>query len=79
MDTSDLLKALDLADGGEWEAAHKLVQSRDDVPAAWVHANLHREEGDDANAGYWYARAGKDPSTKSFADERAEIRAALTA
>ncbi len=77
MNTSDLLKALELADQGEWGAAHRLVQSRDDAPAAWIHANLHREEGDNANAGYWYARAGKKPSEKSFAAERAEIRAAL--
>ncbi|MCC5807084.1 MAG: hypothetical protein JJU00_12220 [Opitutales bacterium] len=77
MDVSELLQALDLADRGEWDTAHTLVQSRDDAAGAWVHANLHREEGDDGNAAYWYAKAGKEPSTKSFADERAEIRAAL--
>ncbi|MCK5943114.1 MAG: hypothetical protein KAI24_14135 [Planctomycetes bacterium] len=41
---------------GEWDAAHDAVQGDGDADA-WVHAALHREEGDDANAGYWYRRA----------------------
>jgi len=55
------LRALWLAHQGDWAAAHALVQtgvSRDD---AWVHAHLHRQEGDAANAEYWYARAGRAP------------------
>lgn len=44
---------------GDWDAAHALVQTEDDRSAAWVHAYLHREEGDLSNAAYWYRRAGR--------------------
>jgi hypothetical protein len=44
---------------GEWDAAHALAQSDPGRDAAWVHAYLHRKEGDAANAGYWYHRAGR--------------------
>ena len=44
---------------GDWNEAHRLAQSQDDADGAWVHAYLHRVEGDLANAGYWYRRAGK--------------------
>jgi hypothetical protein len=43
---------------GEWDTAHELVQQVDDVTAARIHAYLHRKEGDDWNARYWYRRAG---------------------
>ncbi|MFN3243257.1 MAG: hypothetical protein ACE37K_17280 [Planctomycetota bacterium] len=43
---------------GEWDAAHDAVQG-DSEADSWVHAVLHREEGDLANAGYWYRRAGR--------------------
>jgi hypothetical protein len=42
---------------GEWREAHEIVQNDTGTPAAWVHAYLHRREGDLANAGYWYRRA----------------------
>jgi hypothetical protein len=42
---------------GDWARAHQLVQDDDGREAAWVHAYLHRKEGDHGNAGYWYARA----------------------
>ena len=44
---------------GDWDRAHKIVQDDEGAAAAWVHAHLHRVEGDEGNAGYWYARAGK--------------------
>jgi hypothetical protein len=44
---------------GQWDAAHKIVQDESSVDAAWVHAYLHRVEGDLGNAGYWYRQAGK--------------------
>jgi hypothetical protein len=44
---------------GEWQAAHEIAQAEDDPESAWVHAWLHRVEGDLANAGYWYRRAGR--------------------
>jgi hypothetical protein len=44
---------------GDWDAAHACAQDQDDAAGAWVHAYLHRREGDIGNAGYWYRRAGK--------------------
>lgn len=44
---------------GDWDTAHTLAQEADDRDGAWVHAYLHRKEGDEMNAGYWYARAGR--------------------
>jgi len=43
----------------EWGKAHNAVQADDSPAGAWVHAYLHRKEGDAGNAGYWYARAGR--------------------
>lgn len=44
---------------GDWQQAHRCAQDQDDATGAAVHAFLHRREGDLANAGYWYARAGR--------------------
>lgn len=44
---------------GDWEKAHSLAQSQDDADGAWVHAYLHRVEGDLGNAAYWYRRANR--------------------
>lgn len=44
---------------GEWNAAHECAQNQADADGAWVHAYLHRKEGDLGNAGYWYRQAGK--------------------
>lgn len=44
---------------GDWEKAHTLIQDIEDKDAAWIHAYLHRKEGDTWNADYWYRRAGK--------------------
>lgn len=44
---------------GDWHRAHEAAQAGEDADSAWVHAYLHRKEGDLANAGYWYKRAGK--------------------
>lgn len=62
---------------GDWEAAHKLAQAQTDETGAWVHAYLHRVEGDLRNAGYWYRKAGKPESTAPLKDEWEEIAAAL--
>lgn len=45
---------------GKWDRAHEIVQDESSRDAAWIHAYLHRKEGDDWNAGYWYRIAGKD-------------------
>jgi hypothetical protein len=64
---------------GDWLEAHRLAQSQDDADGAWVHAYLHRVEGDLANAGYWYRRAGKPASQAPLSDEWATIAKALLA
>jgi hypothetical protein len=61
------LAALWWAKKGQWEKAHRLVMADDSREAAWVHAHLHRVEGDAGNAGYWYRRAGQ-PVTKLALD-----------
>ena len=53
------LAALWWAAKGDWDKAHAIAQDGEGVDAAWVHAYLHRVEGDLGNAGYWYRRAGK--------------------
>jgi hypothetical protein len=55
----DLLRAVELALAGDWDAAHQLVQQHEDGTAAWIHAVLHKIEGDRANSRYWYHRAGR--------------------
>jgi hypothetical protein len=57
------LAALWWAANSNWDAAHKIVQDEDDADSAWVHAYLHRVEGDLGNAGYWYRQAGKPVAT----------------
>jgi hypothetical protein len=44
---------------GNWDRAHEIVQNANDLDSAWVHAYLHRKEGDLNNAHYWYTRSGK--------------------
>jgi hypothetical protein len=61
------LAALWWAAKGDWDAAHKIVMNEYSKDAAWVHAYLHRVEGDLSNAGYWYRRAGK-PAAKDALD-----------
>ena len=56
---SSPLQALWWAKKGNWENAHELAQSAGSGEGDWVHAYLHREEGDLGNAAYWYTRAGK--------------------
>ncbi len=71
------LEALWWAKKGDWDAAHKRAQRDDRAEAAWVHAYLHRVEGDLGNAGHWYRRAGKAEATSSLQDEWLEIAETL--
>jgi hypothetical protein len=48
---------------GDWARAHEIAQDVGGADGAWVHAYLHRKEGDLSNAGYWYGRAGKRVAT----------------
>ena len=71
------LAALWWAAKGEWEAAHKIVQDESDSNSAWVHAYLHRVEGDLSNAAYWYRQAGKAVAKDSLEAEWEAIVSAL--
>lgn len=60
LSNSDLLNAIELALAGQWDAAHGIAQRYDADPAAsWIHAVLHKIEGDADNSRYWYRRAGR--------------------
>jgi hypothetical protein len=76
-DLAPPLAALWRAAKGDWDAAHKLVQDEDTGEAAWVHAYLHRVEGDLGNAGYWYRRAGKPAAKDSLEAEWERIVSAF--
>ena len=54
---------------GDWHEAHRQAQAQKDDAGAWVHAYLHRVEGDQSNAGYWYRRAGKSPCLAPLNEE----------
>ena len=56
----DLLRAIDLAQQDQWDAAHKIVQDIEEPLSYWIHAVLHKIEGDMGNSQYWYSRAGKN-------------------
>jgi hypothetical protein len=56
---SEALRALWEDARGNWGSAHRIVQDITDDTGSWIHAYLHRKEGDVGNAGYWYRRAGK--------------------
>jgi hypothetical protein len=61
----------------DWAKAHELVMDAEGADCAWVHAYLHRVEGDLDNAHYWYRVARRAPATGDLADEWAAIAAAL--
>ena len=62
---------------GEWGTAHRIVQAESDAGCAWVHAYLHRVEGDLGNAAYWYRRAGRPVSDAPLREEWRAIAAEL--
>jgi hypothetical protein len=73
-DRKTLVRAVDLALAGDWDAAHKIVQDdEDDATSCWIHAVLHKIEGDVGNSRYWYGRAGQ--SYEAYGDARAELAA----
>jgi len=71
------LRALWTDAKGDWDAAHKTVQGSDERDAARVHAYLHRKEGDDSNAAYWYQRASRPVSEVPLAEEWEQLVEAL--
>ena len=62
---------------GDWTRAHESAQQDEGPAGAWVHAYLHRKDGDSSNAAYWYQRAGKSPCRSSLQDEWTAIADAL--
>ncbi len=67
------LQALWLDAKGDWDNAHRLIDSLPDKDSAYLHAYLHRKEGDMGNAGYWYNRAGRVISSQSLEEEWEEL------
>ena len=74
---TEYLKALWYDANGNWDKAHKLIQGINDANASWIHAYLHRKEGDISNADYWYSRAGKNKPSVSSGMEWEQIANAL--
>ena len=68
-DIPALLQSLLLDADGDWESAHRIAQDDDTPEGAWVHAYLHRKEGDIGNAGYWYRIAGRSMPDMSLEEE----------
>jgi hypothetical protein len=76
-DLTPLLQALWYDARGDWNRAHELAQEVESQDGAWIHAYLHRKEGDPDNARYWYRRAGRAESAATLAQEWDEIAEAL--
>jgi hypothetical protein len=68
-----LLRALWLEAKGDWDQAHRVAQDVEDADGAWVHAYLHRKEGDLDNAAYWYRRAGQPVASDALDAEWTRI------
>ena len=76
-DLSPYLQALWFDGKNDWEKAHQLAQEIGDREGAWIHAYLHRKEGDPGNARYWYDRAGRSMPAVSLEKEWEDIVRAL--
>jgi hypothetical protein len=76
-DLAPPVQALWWAAKGDWDKAHTIVMKDESHEAAWVHAYLHRVEGDLPNAGYWYRAAGKPVAAGALEAEWGAIAAAL--
>jgi hypothetical protein len=76
-DSSVYLQSLWHDAKGDWEQAHTLIQDVSDKRAAWIHAYLHRREGDVWNANYWYTKADKRMPGYSLEQEWEEIVKAM--
>ncbi len=76
-DIPPLLQALLLESAGDWVNAHRIAQNEPSNDGSWVHAYLHRVEGDMGNASYWYRSAGRSVSKLSQDEEWEYIAMAL--
>ncbi len=75
---AELTQALELDRDGDWNAAHTIVQGIESPDSYWVHAYLHRKEGDLSNSGYWYGRADKPMPAYALDQEWQELRDYIT-
>ena len=66
---SAALRALWYDAKGDWPEAHRIAQDIEGPDGSWIHAYLHRKEGDLSNAGYWYRRASRPIATDSLEQE----------
>ena len=75
----ELLRGVDLAIAGDWDEAHEIAQRHEgDATADWLHAVLHKIEGDAGNARYWYRRCGKhEVASNDVVEELQAIRESL--
>lgn len=78
MNTKLYIQALETEHSGDWDEAHRIVQDINTAEAAWIHAYLHRVEGDLGNAAYWYRRAGRPECHTSLGEEWQELFDALS-
>jgi hypothetical protein len=62
---------------GDWDQSHELIQDVPDRTASWIHAYLHRKEGDPSNARYWYSKAGKTMPDQTLQQEWEQIVKAM--
>lgn len=74
---SQLLEALQAAREGNWDRSHDLVQDLHGKLPYWIHANLHKEEGDLSNAAYWYRKTGEDHLQLELDEERELIESEI--
>jgi hypothetical protein len=79
LDPELLRRALTLLEGGDWRAAHEIVQKDEESPlACWAHGIVHLMEGDVPNARYWYREAGRRfPEAPSVEDEISALRSSI--
>lgn len=79
MPSPDLLQGLALLESGDWHGAHAIAQADSSDLGAWLHGIVHMVEPDQANAMYWYRRAGRSfPGMSAAASQIAALRAALS-
>jgi hypothetical protein len=77
MTDNPLIRALELDKSGNWEEAHNIAQEIHTSDGSWLHAYLHRVEGDLGNAACWYSRAGKPVAEDSLEEEWKRLYAAF--
>jgi hypothetical protein len=71
------LRALWFDGKGNWEQSHKIIQDIEDKHASWIHAYLHRKEGDISNADYWYSKAARKRPSVSLDEEWMQLTGAF--